>query len=65
MTFEEFALDHQQHAHCRGCNGCIIDPNPFIQQFQYSVWCIGCRERIKKNTPAGKPLPWTSAMEWN
>lgn len=64
-TFEEFALDHAKHTHCRGCNGCILDPSLFIRQFKDYVWCVGCRDRIKKSNTPGVPLPWTWSMEWN
>lgn len=64
-TFEEFALDHNKHVHCRGCNGCILDPTWFVQQFENSVWCVACRDRIKKNNPPDKKLPWLWHMEIN
>lgn len=55
-AFELFAMDHKAHRHCMGCNGCLLDPSHIVQSFL--AWCVGCRDRIKKTTAPGIPLPW-------
>jgi hypothetical protein len=60
--FERFALDHAAHNHCLGCGGCLLDPSHVVQG--YPAWCVTCRDRIKKNHPAGAPLPWKGGWEF-
>jgi len=61
--FERFALDHKAHRHCKGCGGCIIDPAWYVQMTP-DVWCVGCRDRIKKQLQSvGAPLPWLHEWE--
>lgn len=56
--FERFALDHAAHKHCAGCGGCLLVRTQFDP-----LWCVGCRERVKKTCAAsGAPLPWL--VEW-
>lgn len=57
MTFEEFATNHEQHAHCLGCGGCLLNPN-VERSSTTPVWCTGCTVRIAKNLPAGVMPPW-------
>ena len=58
-NFERFALDHEEHAHCIGCGGCLLTPS-FLVQCYFPVWCVACRERIKKQAAVtGRRLPWT------
>lgn len=61
--FERFALNHAAHVHCRGCNGCLLDPAHYVQSYPNHVWCVGCRERIKANTAPGRTLPWAGGWE--
>ena len=60
--FERFALDHEVHNHCQGCGGCMLDPSHLVQG--YPVWCVNCRERIKKSKPKDAPLPWRGGWEF-
>ena len=32
-------------------------PREFVQNTS-PIWCVGCRDRIIKNTPHDIPLPW-------
>lgn len=61
-AFEEFALNHYRHKHCMGCGGCILDDSRVVLE-SHPIWCIGCRDRIKKATPAAVPLPWDRGFE--
>lgn len=55
--FEKFAADHFRHKHCMGCGGCFLERSQQVME-QHPIWCIGCRDKIIKATPAGHPLPW-------
>ncbi len=60
--FEIFALDHKRHNHCQGCGGCLVDPSHVVQGYQ--AWCVTCRDRIKRSSPKGAPLPWAGGWEF-
>lgn len=59
--FEHFALDHNQHNHCQGCGGCLLDPSHLVQSYQ--TWCVSCRDRIKAACTR-LPLPWRGGWEF-
>ncbi len=63
--FERFALNHDQHVHCNGCGGCLLDPSHLVQGFRGWTWCVGCRDRIKVNCArTGVPVPWKGGVEF-
>jgi len=59
--FERFAMDHNEHAHCAGCGGCMLDPR--IKELQAApVWCMGCVKAIHAKMPVGAPRPWAGGV---
>ncbi len=53
--FEKFATDHEQHGHCVGCGGCILDPRPEVQG-SWPLWCIACARSVV-SAPAARIKP--------
>lgn len=58
--FEKFALDHLAHKHCIGCGGCVLENSKQVLE-SYPIWCVACRDAIKRNNPP--ILPWAFGWE--
>lgn len=60
-NFEKYATDHEEHTHCAGCGGCMLDPR--IEALQINpVWCVACIKRIDEKMPIGAPRPWANGL---
>lgn len=57
-AFAAFADDHGRHRHCARCAGCILNPDPVVQDSAV-IWCVACRDTLKKSLPYDR-MPW----EW-